>query len=182
MTRINAIGGPDAYACELIVIGGFKMDQAFRDKVLELLDQHRILTLATLRADGWPQATTVGYVSRGLTIWFMTGKDAQKAKNLARDSRVSLTIDHDTSDPGAIVGLSMAARAFPVTDERAIRDVMFTDLPKKYPEYTSMMGDLDISGVAVFELRPEVISLLDYTKGFGHTDEVIVEEADRKAA
>jgi hypothetical protein len=77
---------------------------------------------------------------------------------------------------------SAAARAFPVTDERAIRDVMFTDLPKKYPEYASMMGDLDISGVAVFELRPEVISLLDYTKGFGHTDEVIVAEADRKAA
>jgi hypothetical protein len=45
-----------------------------------------------------------------------------------------------------------------------------------------MMTGLDISGVAVFELRPEVISILDYSKGFGHTDQVIVDEVDRKAA
>jgi hypothetical protein len=43
-------------------------------------------------------------------------KDSQKATNLARDNRVSLTIDRDTTDPMAIRSLSMAARAFPVTD------------------------------------------------------------------
>ena len=70
------------------------MDAFLRGKILKLLDEHRILTLATVRPDGWPQATTVGYVSNGLTLWFMTGKDTQKARNLARDYRVSLSIDH----------------------------------------------------------------------------------------
>jgi len=162
--------------------GGFSMNTALRSKILELLDKHRILSLATLRPDGWPQATTVGYVSRGLTLWFMTGKDTQKARNLKRDNRVSLTIDHDTTDPTTIAGLSMAARAFPVTQEARIRDILFVELPKKYPEYTSMMSGLDISSVAVFELRPEVISVLDYSKGFAHTDEVTVADADRNAA
>ena len=157
------------------------MDAALRTKILELLDEHRILSLATLRPDGWPQATTVGYVSRGLTLWFMCGKDSQKAKNLAGDSRVSLTIDRDTTDPLAIRGLSMAARAFPVADEAMIREFLLVELPKKYPEYIPMMSGLDISGVAVFELRPEVISVLDYSKGFAHTDQVIVSEADRTA-
>jgi nitroimidazol reductase NimA-like FMN-containing flavoprotein (pyridoxamine 5'-phosphate oxidase superfamily) len=157
------------------------MDNALRTKILELLDEHRILSLATLRPDGWPQTTTVGYVSRGMTLWFMCWKDSQKARNLARDNRVSLTIDRDTTDPMAIRGLSMAARALPIVDEAQIRDVMLVELPKKYPEYRSMMTDLDISGVAVFELRPEVISILDYSKGFGHTDQVTVGEADRKA-
>jgi nitroimidazol reductase NimA-like FMN-containing flavoprotein (pyridoxamine 5'-phosphate oxidase superfamily) len=157
------------------------MDNALRTKVLELLDEHRILSLATLRPDGWPQTTTVGYVSRGLTLWFMCGKDSQKARNLARDNRVSLTIDRDTTDPMAIRGLSMAARAFPIVDDARIRDVMLVELPKKYPEYQSMMTDLDIAGVAVFELRPEVISVLDYSKGFGHTDQVTLGEVDRKA-
>lgn len=157
------------------------MDNALRTKILELLDEHRILSLATLRPDGWPQTTTVGYVSRGLTLWFMCGKDSQKTRNLARDNRVSLTIDRDTNNPMAIRGLSMAARAFPIVDEARIRDVMLVELPKKYPEYQSMMTDLDITGVAVFELRPEVISVLDYSKGFGHTDQVTVGEADRKA-
>src|SRR6185437_11542999 len=93
------------------------MDAALRAKIIALLDEHRILSLATLRPDGWPQATTVGYVNDGLAIYFMCGRDSQKAKNLARDDRVSLTIDRDTTDPMAIRGLSMAARAVPVTEQ-----------------------------------------------------------------
>jgi hypothetical protein len=36
------------------------MDEPLREKILELLDQYRIMTVATNRPDGWPQATTVG--------------------------------------------------------------------------------------------------------------------------
>lgn len=67
-----------------------------RRKILALLEEHRIMTLATLRPDGWPQATTVGYASEGLTLYFLCSRDSQKAANIARDNRVSLTIDHDT--------------------------------------------------------------------------------------
>src|SRR5215213_434143 len=92
------------------------MNEVIRKKILTLLDQHRIMTIATLRPDGWPQATTVGYVNEGLTLYFLCGLDSQKAANLARDDRVSLTIDHDTADIMAISGLSMAGHARAVTD------------------------------------------------------------------
>ena len=39
------------------------MDDTLKSKILELLDQHRLMTVATNRPDGWPQATTVGYVT-----------------------------------------------------------------------------------------------------------------------
>ena len=87
------------------------MDAEIREKMLTLLDQHRIMTIATLRPDGWPQATTVGYANEGLTLYFLCLRDSQKAANLARDDRVSLTIDHDTPEVMATTGLSMAARA-----------------------------------------------------------------------
>jgi nitroimidazol reductase NimA-like FMN-containing flavoprotein (pyridoxamine 5'-phosphate oxidase superfamily) len=130
------------------------------------------LTLATLRPDGWPQATTVGYASEGLTIYFLCGAESQKAHNLARDRRVSLTIDHDTTDPMAITGLSMAAEAVPVDDPAAVQK-FFTMLGKKYPEYLALPQP-DLSGVRVFRLTPKVISVLDYSKGFAHTDLVTV--------
>ena len=44
------------------------MDQTIERKIVELLDQHRLMTVATNRPDGWPQATTVGYVNDGLTL------------------------------------------------------------------------------------------------------------------
>ena len=74
------------------------MDAEIRAKILTLLDQHRIMTIATLRPDGWPQATTVGYANEGLTLYFLCLRDSQKAANLAQDDRVSLTIDHDTPE------------------------------------------------------------------------------------
>jgi nitroimidazol reductase NimA-like FMN-containing flavoprotein (pyridoxamine 5'-phosphate oxidase superfamily) len=85
------------------------MDEEIRRKIVTLLDQHRIMTIATLRADGWPQATTVGYANEGLMLYFLCAPDSQKAANLARDDRVSLTIDHDTPRVMEITGLSMAA-------------------------------------------------------------------------
>jgi len=147
------------------------------------LDQHRIMTIATLRPDGWPQATTVGYGHDGLTLYFLCGPDSQKAANLAGDNRVSLTIDHDTPQVMQITGLSMAARAQAVTDpaeaEKAMRLVI-----QKYPppEEPLPLPMPEPSDVRIFRVTPTVISVLDYSKGFGHTDLVHLEPTAAQAA
>jgi len=114
------------------------MDPHIKHKILSLLDDHRIMTIATLRPDGWPQARTVGYANDGLTLHFLCGPDSQKAANLARDDRVSLTIDHDTPQVMDIMGLSMAAHAQQVVDpaevEKALRMLML-----KYPAHFQQM-------------------------------------------
>ncbi len=146
------------------------MNAEIRGKILNLLDQHRIMTIATVRPDGWPQATTVGYANDGLNIYFLCGLDSQKAADIARDSRVSLTIDHDTPQVMEIAGLSMAAHAQAVVDaaegEKALRLLML-----KYPQQDSLPLPMPkFADVRVFRLTPTVISVLDYSKGFGHTD------------
>lgn len=147
------------------------MDEEIRRKILKLLDEHRIMTVATLRPDGWPQATTVGYVNDGLTLYFLCGLDSQKAANIARDNRVSLTIDHDTPELMAITGLSMAAHAEPVTD-RVEAERVLSLMPEKYPEQAAAppIAMPTPDDVKIFRVKPTVISVLDYTKGFGHTD------------
>lgn len=148
------------------------MDSSMRQKILSLLAEHRIMTIATLRPDGWPQATTVGYVSEGLTLWFLCGLQSQKARNLALDDRVSVTIDHDTPDIMSITGLSMAARAYRVTDGAEAGKVLAM-MPLRYPDAPPLPQPLKMptpDEVALFRVVPEVISVLDYTKGFAHTD------------
>lgn len=146
------------------------MNEQIKEQILAMLDQHRIMTIATLRPDGWPQATTVGYVNEGLTLYFLCGLESQKAANLARDDRVSITIDHDTSNLMAITGLSMAAHAQPVTD-RAEAEKILHMLPLKYPEQVALpMPMPSPEDIRIFRVTPTVISVLDYSKGFGHTD------------
>lgn len=146
------------------------MDATIRKRILDVLDANRIMTIATLRPDGWPQATTVGYVNDGLAFWFLCGRDSQKAANLARDDRVSLTINGDPSDIMAITGVSMAAHAVPVTD-RAEAEKVLRLMPSKYPEQKSLPVAMPTpDDVSLFRIEPSVVSVLDYTQGFGHTD------------
>jgi len=146
------------------------MDTGTREKILDLLEQHRIMTLATLRPDGWPQATTVGYVHDGLALYFLCAPDSQKACNISRDDRVSLTIDHDTDDIKAITGLSMAARARMITDPSEAQKTIDL-LADAYPAQEDLPFEVPTPGdVKIFKLTPVVISVLDYSRGFGHTD------------
>ena len=146
------------------------MNEELKQKILKLLDEHRIMTIATLRSDGWPQATTVGYANEGLTLYFLCGLDSQKARNLARDDRVSLTIDHDTEQVMGITGRSMAAHAQTVKDP-AEGEKILRLLTQKYPEQNSFPVPMPKpTEVRLFRVTPAVISVLDYSKGFGHTD------------
>jgi nitroimidazol reductase NimA-like FMN-containing flavoprotein (pyridoxamine 5'-phosphate oxidase superfamily) len=146
------------------------MHDEMRRKIQTLLNQHRIMTVATLRPDGWPQATTVGYVNDGLTLYFLCGLDSQKARNLALDDRISLTIGHDTADLMAITGLSMAVHARPVGD-RAEAEKVLRMPPLKYPDAPPVPIKMPSPDeIRVFRATPTVISVLDYSKGFGHTD------------
>jgi nitroimidazol reductase NimA-like FMN-containing flavoprotein (pyridoxamine 5'-phosphate oxidase superfamily) len=145
------------------------MDELFRRKIL-LLDQHRTMRIATLRPDGWPQVTTVGYANDGFTIYVLCGPDSQKASNLARDDRVSLAIDDDPAQVMDITGLSMAARANVVADPTEAEEAIGL-LMSRYPDQKGVDQPIpNPSEVRIFRLTPTVISVLDYSKGFGHTD------------
>lgn len=151
------------------------MDEVLKQKIVSLLDQHRTMRIATIRPDGWPQTTSVGYANVGLTLYFLCGKDSQKAANLARDDRVSLAIDDDVDQVMQIKGVSMAARACRVLDEAEgaqALSLLFARYPPQEGVALTLPSPAD---VAIFRLTPTVISLLDYTQGFAHTDLVTCE-------
>jgi len=144
------------------------MNDEFKRKIVDLLDGHRIMTIATNRADGWPQATVVGYANDGLLIYSMIARSGQKWANILGDSRVSIAIARDTLDPLQIKGLSMAARAVEVTDA-AERERVGTIFLKRYPEYKTMPPPAP-GEMPLVRFTPVIVSILDYSKGFGHTD------------
>jgi nitroimidazol reductase NimA-like FMN-containing flavoprotein (pyridoxamine 5'-phosphate oxidase superfamily) len=152
------------------------MKQEFKRQIVDLLDNHRIMTIATNRPDGWPQATVVGYANDGLIIYCFIARDGQKFANIAVDPRVSLAIAHDYPQPLQIKGLSMAAKAVVVEDEGE-RLHAGEILLKRYPEY-KVMPRPDPAAVPMLRITPEIVSILDYAKGFGHSDLVRVTDRD----
>src|ERR1700680_4893969 len=112
------------------------MNHDLRDLAVRLLDEHRIMTIATNRPDGWPQATVVAYANDGLTIYCFVSRLSQKYANVMRDKRVSLDIAKDFPGPFQTQGLSLAAKAVPV-DQRNEFDRACEVFMKRYPEYAS---------------------------------------------
>lgn len=144
--------------------------------ILRLFDEHRVMTIATNRADGWPQATVVGYVNDGFLLYCFVARNAQKYANIQRDPRVSITISKDYTRPLLIKGLSLAARALVVEDRGEIEHAKDL-LMQRYQEYR-IKPPPNPAEVALLRITPEIISVLDYSKGFGHTDLLRVSETD----
>ena len=144
------------------------MDPALTKEIIVILDAAQDMTIATVREDGYPQATTVSYVNDGLAIYFGCTAESQKAKNIARTARVSLTVNLPYAGWNEIRGLSIGGKAEAVTDPEEIDQVgqlMFQKFPQIAP-----YAPTELEGAVLFRVTPEIISLLDYRKGFGHTD------------
>ncbi len=135
--------------------------------VQRIIDETDDMTVATIRDDGYPQATTVSFINDGPKIYFMTAKQAQKARNIARCDKVSITIDRPYKDWKDIKSLSIGGRARAVTDEDETARVM-TRLQEKFPEAVDYSVPEDFEP-ALFRIDPEVISILDYSQGFGES-------------
>lgn len=139
-----------------------------KDKAVDILDQNRLMAIATNRPDGWPQCTMVGYANDDILIYFVISRLSQKFANIERDDRVSLVVGRDFHDPSSIKALSIAARASEVRDEKQRRRAMkllldrhpgLQRLEPPSPEHSALM-----------RANPEIITILDYSKGFGHAD------------
>lgn len=151
------------------------MDTALRQEIVAILDSGQDITIATLRKDGWPQATVVSYASDGLSIYFGCDGRSQKAVNLANDDRLSATVTLPYGHWNEIRGLSLAGRARRVTDagEMARIGALFS---RKFAQEIGQYLSPDVGALALFQITPEVVSVLDYRKGFGHTDLVQAKE------
>jgi uncharacterized protein YhbP (UPF0306 family) len=152
------------------------MKASFRELIIRLLNEHRIMTIATNRPDGWPQATVVSYANDGLVLYAFIARNGQKYANLLRDPRISGTIARDYSQPLAIKGLSFAGQALVIEDRGEI-DHAYALLLARYPEYKIRPQPI-ATEVPLIRVTPAVVSIIDYSKGFGHTDLVRVGESD----
>lgn len=145
------------------------MDPETRKIMCAILDDAPDLAVATIRPDGFPQATTVSFVHDDGVIYFGCDPDSQKAKNIAADDRVSLTVTPPYEKWEKIRGLSVGARAKPVVsdDERFhVRGLML----KRFPQVADYVKSGAAEEIALFRIDPVVVSILDYARGFGHTE------------
>lgn len=141
------------------------MDEALKAKILDVLRSQHVMTLATIRPDGFPQATIVNYVHDDLTLYFATDPASQKAGNISLNNKVSAAVADETKDFYKLRGLSLSGIATRLLKKDAAEELalnLFCRLPQ-----SKRYVPLDPKHLAVFSIAPVAISLVDYSTGFG---------------
>ena len=142
---------------------------------IKILDSHRMMAISTLRPDGWPQTTLVGYANQGWTLYFLIFRDSQKFANIRRDDRVSVAVSSEPSFLSEIEAVYAGAHAAEVTDPKE-RANAWRLLLERHPN----LGDFglpDDSETALMRATCKYVSVLDYSRSIGHSEAFEVETA-----
>jgi nitroimidazol reductase NimA-like FMN-containing flavoprotein (pyridoxamine 5'-phosphate oxidase superfamily) len=142
------------------------------EPALEILRDHRAMAISTVRPDGWPQTTIVGYANEGWAVYFMIYRSSQKFENIARDNRVSIAIGGEPSFLSDIKAVYAGAYASEVTDPHD-RERAWSLLLQRHPNLADF-GIPDQGDTALMRAMCKYVSVLDYSKGFGHTEALTV--------
>jgi uncharacterized protein YhbP (UPF0306 family) len=105
-----------------------------------------------------------------MAIYFGTSASSQKARNIERCNKISLTINRPYETWSEIKGLSIGGKAALVNDPDEQAEIGQL-LLGKFPEIQDYIPFAQTTDeIAFYRIEPEVLSLLDYSKGFGHTE------------
>jgi nitroimidazol reductase NimA-like FMN-containing flavoprotein (pyridoxamine 5'-phosphate oxidase superfamily) len=138
-----------------------------------ILNANRIMTISTVRPDGWPQTTMVGYANEGFRLYFLIYRTSQKFENISRDNRVSISVGHEPHQLSDIKAVYAGCHAHEVTDLKE-KSRAWDLLAERHPNLTDLAPPQ--SGEVV-TMRAECrhVSVLDYSKGLGHSEAMTIE-------
>jgi uncharacterized protein YhbP (UPF0306 family) len=143
-------------------------------RVLEYLQAHHVVTLATL-GDTKPWAAAVFYVSEGFTLYWLSAPTSRHSFELARNPKVAATVQEDYSDWSKIKGVQMEGVAAEISGDEVKR--VHALYGGKYP----VVGHLSrapasivaaLARVSWYKLVPEHLWFIDNSVAFGHRDQL----------
>lgn len=145
-------------------------DQHHHELALSILERSAELTLATIRADGSPHASTINFANDGLLLYAAISIDSHKAHDIHDHPQVALTVNAPYRDWHQIQGLAVDAIASMVHEplETARASAL---LLAKHPQFSEVIADPSIlpwPGMLFIRIAPRVVNVIDYTKHFGN--------------
>lgn len=148
-----------------------RLDTHDRAFALGILARAKDATLASIRADGTPHASTVNFAYDELVLYAAIGIDSQKAHNIRLRPHIALTVNAPYQQWNEIQGMAIDGLAEIVSDPDEVRHASAL-LLSRFPQYAKFMGDTNTipwPGMLYVRIIAQSIALLNYGEGFGHT-------------
>ncbi|HSM59091.1 MAG TPA: pyridoxamine 5'-phosphate oxidase family protein [Candidatus Sulfomarinibacteraceae bacterium] len=141
-----------------------------KQAVLDYLDAHQVMTLATQGEDGvW--AAAVFYANDEFDFYFLSAGHTRHATHIAAEPRIAAAIHEDYRLWREIKGVQMEGAAQQLGGAR--REAAIDRYLQKFPEVSREVTLADaLRRVNWYRLRPDQLYFIDNSKGFGHRDRI----------
>ena len=156
------------------------MSDLLKQQILDYLETHNTMTLATCSGDV-PWAATVFYATNDLRLYFFSVPDSRHCQNLAANPRVAVTIQEDYRDWRKIKGIQLEGTVTAV-DGLVEKTKAMAVYARKYPEiiklFTNPASGLFYQAflkVKFYCIIPERLFFIDNEQGFGKRQELAIE-------
>lgn len=146
------------------------------DTAIEILNSHRLMAISTLRPDGWPQTTIVGYANEGLTLYFLIFRSSQKLANIRQDRRISFAVGGHSKNLSQATAVYAAAHASELT-KSSERTHAWRVLVSRHPNLKDFELP-DRTEAAMIKAECKHVSVVDYRKGMGHTEDLSISHGE----
>lgn len=143
------------------------------EPALKILNENRIMSIATVRPDGWPQSTIVGYANEGWRLYFLIYRTSQKFENISNDNRISVSVGHEPRELCDIKAVYAGCNAREVTNTKE-RSHAWQLLAERHPNLTDLAPPQN-DEVATMVAECRYVSTLDYSKGLGHSESLTID-------
>jgi len=141
---------------------------------IRILNNHRIMAISTVRPDGWPQTTIVGYANRGFELVFLIYRSGQKFGNIQHDDRISIAVGAEPNDLHQLQAVYAGAHAREITED-AERQEAWRQIMERHSNLAG--SQIPEATDAVFmRATCKYVSVLDFTQGVGHREQLVVDE------
>ena len=140
---------------------------------IRILNAHRIMAISTVRPDGWPQTTIVGYANRGFELLFMIFRSSQKFANIQRDNRVSIAVGAEPAELNELQAVYAGGHAEEITNAKD-REEAWRALMQRHSNLSGFQLP-DGGDAVVMRAMCEHISVLDFSQGLGHREAITLD-------
>ena len=124
--------------------------------VLDYLQEHQTMTLATSSVSGLPHAATLLYVNEGLTLYFCTLPETTTARQIERNPAVAFTIDEYIPDWTKTKGIQGSGESSVLLAPTEIARVVSL-FGQKFPA----ISNTRTSNLSFFRVNPTSVQFID---------------------
>jgi general stress protein 26 len=137
-------------------------DTQLQKDVVDYISKAKLAILATVKDGAVPALRTIGsFANDGLDVYFSTGRETAKVKQIEKNWNVAVYFQHDGQERPKFRYISVTGTAKHLTDDAAIKQAVDT-ISNRNPSFKQRIEKGELSKLSLFKVEAKSVKDLDF--------------------